>query len=83
MNKKARFAFLWIFVGIYFAIFAIAMIEPFKPFLDGALGDLQCSTTTNNFILPVCFLIKGVIVMFVGGFLLYLIRWVYAKSVEK
>lgn len=80
MNKKGRFIILWIFVAVYIFIFAIALIEPLKGPLQDSLTGLSCSTTTNNFIKPVCFLIKGGVVLFVGGILGYLIRWVYLNG---
>ena len=82
-NKKARFAILWIFVASFFFLVAIAMIEPLKVPLGDAQGGLSCSTTTNSFIKPVCFLLQGGIVLFVGGYIAALLAWVYRKSVEK
>ena len=83
MNKKGRFIILWIFVAAYIFIFAIALIEPLKGPLTDTLTGLSCSTTTDNFIKPVCFLVKGGVVLFIGGILGYLIRWVYLNGQRK
>jgi len=82
-DKSGRFAAVWIFVGMFLFIFVIALIEPMKPFLQGAIDGLNCSTATNSFILGTCFLMRGGIVLFMGTIIIFLIRWVYAKSVER
>lgn len=79
-NKKGAYAPLWIFVAVFFFLFLIALIEPFKPFLSGALLDLDCDNTTNGFILPVCWLIKGVMFLFIGITLYEVIQWIIRRS---
>ncbi len=83
LNKRARFMIVWLFVASFFFLVAIAFIEPLKDVLSDTLTGLSCTTTTNNFIKPVCFLMKGGVVLFVGGYLIFLFRWVYFKSIEK
>lgn len=83
LNKKGKFAFVWIFLFSFFFFVAIAFIEPLKDVLGDAITALSCTTTTNEFIKPVCFLLKGGVVLFVGTFLVYLSRWTLFKSVQK
>ena len=82
-NKRGKFAPLWIFVGVFFFIFIIALIEPMKPFLEVAIDGLSCDTSDNGFILGTCFLLKGGIVLFMGTVIFFIWRWVYFKSREK
>ncbi len=82
-DKSGRFAAVWIFVGMFLFIFLIALIEPMKPFLNIAIDGLSCSTATNSFILGTCFIMRGGVVLFMGTVIIFLIRWVYAKSVER
>lgn len=83
LNKKARFMIVWLFVASFYFIFAIALIEPLKGPLQDTINSLSCTTTENAFIKPVCFLVKGGVVLFIGTFLIFLFRWVYFKSIEK
>ena len=79
-DKRGKFLILWIFVASFFFIFLIALIGPFKPFLEGAMSGLSCSTTDNTFILPVCWLMKGTIVLFIFIVLGGIIAWVRRRS---
>lgn len=83
INKNGKFILLWLFVGSFFFIVAIAFIEPLKGPLTDSMTGLSCSTTSNVFIKPVCFLLKGGVILFVGTFLWYLLRWVFFKSAQK
>lgn len=83
VNKKGRFMILWILVAMYFFFVIIAMIEPLKLPLTDAMTGLSCSSTTNNFIKPVCFLLQGGVVLFVGTFLWYLVQWVIFNSAKR
>jgi len=83
MNKSGKLMILWIFVAIFLFLVAIALIEPIKDPTRDSMEALNCSTTDDIFIKPVCFLEKGVVVLFIGGFIVFLIRWVYVKSVER
>jgi len=82
-NKKGRFVFVWAYIFFFFFLVAIAMIEPLKGPLNDAMSSLSCTTTTDEFIKPVCFLLKGGVVLFVGTFLWYLGRWTLFKSAQK
>ena len=75
-------ALLWTFVASFFFLVAIALIEPLKIFTQPTIDLLSCTTTTDNNIKSVCFLIKGVVVLFVGGYIAYLIRGIWLKSKE-
>jgi len=82
-NKRGKFAFVWFFVFVFFFIVAIAFIEPLKVPLTDTMDALSCSTTSNEFIKPVCFLLKGGVVLFIGTFLIYLGRWTLFKTTQK
>lgn len=82
-NKRGRFTFVWLLLFAVFFLVAIAFIEPLKLPLIDAMDALQCSTTTNEFIKPVCFLLKGGVVLFIGTFLFYLGRFTLFKSTQK
>ena len=83
MNKKGRFIVVWIFVAMFLFLVLIAFIEPMKGPLQDSLDGLSCSSTSDNFIKPVCFLVKGGVVLFVGTVLFFLIAWVRAKGAER
>jgi len=82
MNKRGRLWYVWVFVASFFFLVAIAMIEPLKVPLVDSMTALSCSTTNDEFIKPVCFLLKGGVVLFIGGFIGALFKWVYFKSTE-
>jgi len=82
-DKRGRFAFVWIFVAMFFGLVLLALIEPLKEFLEISLAGLSCATTADTFILPVCFLVRAGMILFVGTGLYFVIRWAYFKSVEK
>lgn len=83
MNKKGRMILVWIYVAVFLFIVLIALIEPMKGPLQDALDGLSCSSTSNSFIKPVCFLIKGGVVLFVGFFLFFLLDWIRRKGAER
>lgn len=65
-----------IYVASFFFIVAIAWIEPFKIFGNIAILELGCSAASSSFIKPVCWLIRGIVVLGIGGFILGLIWWI-------
>lgn len=71
---------LKIYVSMFFFLIAIAWIEPFKIVADIALGDLSCSTTVNTFIKPVCWLVRGIVVLVIGGFIAGLLWFIQDKG---
>lgn len=83
MKKSGKMMIVWIFVACMLFLVAIAFIEPLKGPTRDSMVALNCSMTDNIFIKPVCFLEKGVVVLFVGGFLIFLLRWLFIKSIEK